>query len=102
MFHKEQNELTQRRQRLLVRSAELRMTLASQAQVLRAPLALVDQVRAGVQWLRHHPQWPLGALLLLVVRRPKRALRWAARLWWGWGLYRRMQQWLGKPPPQRP
>lgn len=98
MFHEEQNELTQRRQRLLVRSAELRMTLAAQAQVLQVPLALVDQARAGVYWLRSHPQWPLGALALLAVVRPRRTLRWATRLWWSWGLYQRMQQWLSRQP----
>lgn len=102
MMRERHIELMQRQQRLLVRSTELRLRLASQAQVLQAPLAAIDQARAGVQWLRNHPQWPLGALALLALVRPQRAMRWASRLLWGWGLYQRMQPWLSRPPQHRP
>lgn len=102
MGREQRDGLSHRHQRLLIRSAELRVTLATQAQVLKAPLAVVDRARARVQWLRSHPQWPLGALGLLAVLRPRRTIRWATRLWWGWGLYQRMQQWLNGLPQQRP
>lgn len=82
-------ELQLKRERLLVRSAELRVAVARQSQVLRTPLAVADQVRAGVGWLRRNPEWPLGALVVLVVLRPGRALRWAGRAWWGWRVWRR-------------
>lgn len=98
MMHGRHIELMQHQQRLRIRSAELRLRLANEAQVLETPLALIDQARAGVTWLRRHPQWLVGALALLGLIRPQRATRWAARLWWGWGLYQRMQQRLGKPP----
>lgn len=102
MSRQQRDELARRQQQLLIRSAELRVTLAHQAQVLQAPLAVADQVRAGVQWLRQHPQWPLGALVLLALKRPRRALGWASRLWWGWRVYLRARDWLGsavtKPP----
>jgi hypothetical protein len=101
MSRLQRDALARRQQQLLIRSAELRVMLAQQAQVLQAPLAVADQVRAGVRWLRQHPQWPLGAALVLALRRPRRALGWASRLWWGWGLYQRLQQWLNKLPPQR-
>lgn len=87
-------ELAARQQRLLIRSAELRVTLAHQAQALEAPLALADQAVSSARWLRSHPQWPLGALLALAVLRPRRALAWATRLWWGWDLYKRAHRWL--------
>jgi hypothetical protein len=83
---------------LLKRSAELRGTFARQAQGLKAPLALADQVRAGVQWLRRHPEWPLGVAVALAVARPKRALRWAGRLWWAWTSLRRARSWLALLP----
>lgn len=88
------DELAAHQQRLLIRSAELRVTLVHQAQGLQGPLALADQAVSGAQWLRNHPQWPLGALLALAVLRPRRALAWATRLWWGWGLYRKASRWL--------
>jgi len=100
MMHARHIELLQRQQHLLARSAALRLRLANQAQVLQAPLAVIDQARAAAQWLRGHPQWPLGALVLLAVLRPQRAMRWASRLLWGWSLYQKMQQWLNRLPPQ--
>jgi hypothetical protein len=99
MMHKRHIELMLRQQRLLVRSAEWRLRLGRQAQALQTPLAVIDQAYAGVDWLRKHPQWSLGALALLAVTRPKRAMRWAARLLGGWGLYQRVQQWLSRLPP---
>lgn len=95
MSRQQRDELARRQQQLLIRSAELRVTLAHQAQVLQTPLAAADQVRAGVQWLRRHPQWPLGALVLLALKRPRRVFGWASRLLWGWGLYQRARDWLG-------
>jgi hypothetical protein len=91
-------ELLRRRERLLLRSAQLREDWSQQVQVLRAPLGLADQARAGVQWLAHHPQWPLGAALLIVLLRPGRALRWASYAWQGYGVYRRVQRVLARAP----
>ncbi|WP_119289059.1 YqjK-like family protein [Azohydromonas sediminis] len=94
LFAREQLELQQRRERLRLRSTELRATLAERARALEPPLALADQVRSGVAWLRAHPEWPLGALAVLVVLHPRRALRWGARAWWGWRLWRHAQRLL--------
>lgn len=85
-------ELTLRRERLRVRSAELRLRAGLEAQVLAPPLALADQVRAGVQWLREHPEWPLGALVVFAVLKPRRVFRLARRAWWGWRLWRRAER----------
>ena len=90
-----------RRQRMLVRSAELRITVAAQSEVLKTPLALADQVRTGVYWLCRHPAWPLGVFVALAAVRPQRALRWAGRLWWGWTSVRRAQIWLAALPLPR-
>jgi hypothetical protein len=100
-FTGEQAELQVRRERLRLRSAELRLHVAADAGVLVAPLALADQAGAALRWLRRHPQVPLLALGLMFVARPRRALRWAARLWWGWGLWQRGQRWLATQQGQR-
>lgn len=82
-------ELIQRREELLLRSAELRRRLGEQTRPLRAPLAVADRTRDGLQWLRAHPQWPAGALLLLLVLKPRRTLRLAGLAWSGWRVVQR-------------
>ena len=93
-------ELMRRRERLLHRSAELRRVWRLQVQVLRKPLGVADRVRTGTHWLVQHPEWPLGAALLLVLLRPGRVLRWGALAMQGYGVYRRMQR-LGLRFPGR-
>ena len=92
------NDLLGRQQRLQVRSAQLRFALADQAQVLRRPLALADQVQSGLQWLYHNPQWPLGALVLVILVRPPRTVVWARRLWWTWNMFNHARHWLIQHP----
>lgn len=96
------DELLRRREQLLLRSAQARADWAQQANVLRRPLALVDQARAATQWLLQHPEWPIGALLIVVVLRPVRVLRWAGYAWQGYALYRRVQRLMVgiRPPPR--
>jgi hypothetical protein len=60
--------------------------------VLQTPLALADQARAGVQWLREHPLWPLASLLLITLTRPRRSMRWMSRLWMARDLYRQVRR----------
>ena len=87
-----------RRTRLLARSAELRVTLAHEAQVLKAPLAVADQLVVAATWLVRNPAWPLAGLVLLVAARPRRVIGWGARLWWGWNAWRRVQRWIAAAP----
>ena len=91
-----QDDLMRRRERLLLRSAQLRAEWAMQVEVLRAPLGVADQARAATRWLAQHPEWPLGAALLVVLLRPARALRWASYAWQGYGMVRRVQRLLNK------
>jgi len=86
--------LQRRREQLRLRSTELRVAIARDAQALGPPLAVADQGRAVLDWLREHPEWPLGATALLALLRPRRTLRWAGRLWWGWRQWRRVQRLL--------
>lgn len=67
--------------------------------MLRAPLGVADQARAATRWLVQHPEWPLGAALLLVLLRPGRVLRWASYAWQGYGVYRRVQRVMARPLP---
>lgn len=92
------DELILRRQQLLVRSAELRIAFSSQIQVLQKPLALADSARDGLQWLQRNPQWPLAALVVIFVVRPRAAWRWGGRLWWAWKTYHQARKLLMSVP----
>lgn len=80
----------QRREQLLMRSAALRLQFAHDSHALDAPLALADRVRDSLLWLRGHPGLVGGAVVALVVLRPRQAWRWAARGWWSWRLWQRL------------
>ncbi len=88
------DELILHRQRLLTRSAELRQAFSDDAQALKRPLAVIDQARLGIAWLCRNPQWPLGALLVLAVVKPRTTILWSGRLWWGWKTFVRARQLL--------
>ncbi len=90
------DELDRRLARLTQRSARLRDDVARDVQVLRQPLAYADKARDAVDWLVLNPLWPMAAVTVLALLRPRRALRWAGTLWWGWGLFRRTRRMLGR------
>ena len=92
------HELLARQQALRLRSAQLRLSLKEQTQVLQRPLALADSAQTGLYWLYRHPAVPIGAAALLLVLRPKQALVWAGRAWQTWEGYQRVKDWLARPP----
>ncbi len=87
-------DLALRQQRLLLRSAALRSKLAEQSVVLEAPLAAADRVHAGARWLYRQRAWLAGAVVVVLVVRPRRAWRVARFGWWLWRSARRVQPWL--------
>lgn len=91
-------ELVLHRQRLLMRSSELRLTLKEQAGVFKKPFAVADHARDGLQWIARNPKWPLGVLLVIIVLRPRRAIVWSNRLWWGWQMFKRAQNLIATLP----
>lgn len=57
-------------------------------------LALADRGVAGLNWLRARPGYPLAAAAVLALWKPRRALRWGLRLWWGWRSLRQALAWI--------
>ena len=94
------DDLVLRQQRLLMRSVELRSNLTDQAQVFKRPLAVADQARAALQWLYRNPQWPLGALVVVAVLKPRRAIIWSGLFLLAWRSFKRVQNWISKLPMQ--
>jgi YqjK-like protein len=89
------DELLRRREELLLRSGRLRQQWSQQVQALRAPLGVADRAREAAHWLMRHPEWPIGVLVVIVLLRPARALRWSAYAWQGWSAYQRVQRVVG-------
>lgn len=87
-------ELALKKQRLQIRSAELRDELARHAVVLAPAFTAADGARAGARWMRTHPQWVAGAAAALAVARPRLLWRWGRRAFVGWQAWRRVQTWL--------
>lgn len=102
MHRRHRETLVQRQQQLLLRSAELRVALTRQAQALKSPLSVVDQLRSAVQWLGRHPAWPMAALGLLSLARPRRLLRWLPPLMGGVQLLLLLRRGLGRHTLRKP
>jgi YqjK-like protein len=83
--------LSVRRDRLLRRSAALRIEIGGGLTGLRRPLAAVDQVRDACVWLRRNPQWPAVAVAVVVAIRPRRTWRWIGRGIWAWRMWRLLE-----------
>jgi hypothetical protein len=82
------DELRSRRNRLVLRTAAQRDSVARDFQALERPLALADRGLAAVQYLRAHPVFVLAGIAVLVALRPRRALVWAGRGYAAWRTYR--------------
>lgn len=93
--------LEQRKARLLERSAALRTVLVLEASAWQGPLAVADGTLATARWLHTQRWWLLGAGVLVLAMRPRRALRWARHGWWLWRLSRRVQPWVSAWRPRR-
>lgn len=89
-------ELAQRRQRLQYLSAQQRATIANGIKPLFPVFSTLDRTRDVVHWLRGHPGLSVGALAILGLKRPRKALRWAKRGLFVWQAWRRVSRLLGK------
>jgi len=84
-------ELAQRRARLVAQAEAQRTTLAQSIAPWRGPLALADRGLAALRYLRSHPVLPIGAAAMVVVLRPRRAVKWLRRGWVFWGVLRKLR-----------
>jgi hypothetical protein len=68
--------LAERRERLVNRSAEQRVLLAQNIQPWRVPLMLADRGITVFHYIKHHPEWMVGGVVLLIALRPGRVVNW--------------------------
>ncbi len=76
--------LAERRERLVTRAAEQRVVLAQNIEPYRIPLALADRGMTALRYIKNHPEWLVGVVVLLAALRPGRVGKWLGRGWVTW------------------
>jgi hypothetical protein len=83
-MNKELIRLTERRERLVTRAAAQRVELAQNIEPWRIPLALADRGMTALRYIKSHPEWIVGIVVLLAALRPGRVGKWLGRGWVTW------------------
>ncbi|HUX65141.1 YqjK-like family protein [Sulfuricella sp.] len=83
--------LAERRERLVAQAAAQRMTLAQNIEPWRTPLARADQGLAALRYIKSHPAWIVGGVVLLAALRPARVGKWLGRGWVTWQMMRKLR-----------
>lgn len=78
--------LAERRERLIVQAAAQRISLAQGIEPWRSPLALADRGLAALRYIKSHPIWIAGGVILVAAARPARAGKWLGLGWAAWKL----------------
>lgn len=85
-------ELALRRQRLQLKSASQRQTIAQAAGNLAPVFAAGDRVRSGYLYLKQHPEWLIGAAIVLTIAKPRAMFGWVRRGVVVWQISRRVRR----------
>jgi len=80
--------------RLQKRSAALRLQAAAELRQLEPAFAMGDRLVQAGMWVRRNPAYLLGALALLVVIKPRAALRATVRGWSWWQNWQNARRWI--------
>lgn len=81
-------ELALKKQRLLLRSDDLRDQMGTHAQGLAPVFVAVDRLREAGAAVSRHPEWIAAGMVVLVVVRPRFAWRWVQRGIVGWRIWK--------------
>jgi len=84
--------LLQKQERLLEKSARLRLALNHQLQQIKNPLSYADQCISVVAWLYQHPIYPAIATGILLMKRPSWVFTSLRTLFIGWLTRQRMRR----------
>lgn len=95
-MNERQLALALKKQRLQIKSDALREQWQQHARGLAPTLAVADQVRAGIGWLKQHPEVTVGAGVALAVAKPRAVWRWLRRGFTVWQVWRKGQRWLAR------
>ncbi|MDI1308063.1 MAG: YqjK-like family protein [Methylotenera sp.] len=80
----------QKRQHLVAEAALQRLQLSQQAEILRKPLALVDNGLNIARYIKHHPILLASSATILTIANKSKAAKWVKRGWLTWQLTKRI------------
>jgi hypothetical protein len=83
--------LIERRERLVAQAATQRRVLAQNIEPWHTPLALADQGLAALRYVKRHPEWIIGGVVLLAALRPRHLGKWLGRGWVSWQVMQRLR-----------
>ena len=83
--------LAERRERLVAQAAMQRRTLAQDIEPWRIPLALADQGLTALRYIKSHPEWIVGVVVLLAALRPRHIGKWLGRGLVSWQVVQRLR-----------
>jgi hypothetical protein len=89
-------DLHTRQNRLLQRSAALRLRASAELQQMEPALAMGDRLLQAGTWLRRNPVYLAGALTVLVVLKPRAVLGTATRAWSIWQSWQNARRWIAQ------
>ena len=89
-------DLLARQNRLLKRSAALRLRATAELQQMEPALAMGDRLLQAGTWLRRNPVCLAGALAVLVVLKPRAVLGTATRAWSIWQSWQNARRWIAQ------
>jgi hypothetical protein len=84
-------ELALKRQRLQLQAAAQRLMILHALQSASPALSIAEKARAAARWAKSHPEWLVGAGVVLLVARPRAFFRWAKRGFFAWQSLRRLR-----------
>lgn len=84
-------ELALKRQRLQLQAAAQRVMILQALQSAAPVFGFAEKARAAARWAKAHPEWLVGAGVVLLVARPRAFFRWAKRGFFVWQSLRRLR-----------
>ena len=83
--------IAEKRERLISRAAAQRSALSREIAPWRVPLALTDRGLVALRYIRSHPKWMLGGMVMLALLRPRIAGKWLGRGLLTWQVLERLR-----------
>lgn len=90
--------LAERREGLVAQAAAQRTALAQNIEPWRLPLALADQGLAALRFVKRHPVWIVGGVVVFAALLPAQTGKWLRRGWITWRILQELRTGSRKSP----
>ena len=98
-MNKSQIRIAERRHALVTRAAAQRLQLGQDLDAWRRPLAIADKGMAAVRFIKSHPAWMMGGVVLPGLMGPTLVGKWMRRGWFALQVANKLRR--GAPAAER-